>query len=99
METNLVYGSDLWEKLTPKITSEIRLESEKLNLKGIIDQLEIYGQGIVPIELKTGSCPKEGVWDNHRIQAGAYALLAEEYFNSKVKEAFIVGPTLSTRCS
>ncbi len=90
METHLVYGNELWERLTPKISSELRIESKKLNLKGIIDQVEIYEDGIVPIELKTGSCPKEGVWDNHRIQAGAYALLAEEHFSKEIKESFII---------
>ena len=90
METHLVYGKELWESLTPKISSEIKISSEKLKLRGIIDQIEIYEKGIVPVELKTGSCPKQGVWDNHRIQAGAYALLAEEHFNKEIKEAFIV---------
>lgn len=90
MQTHLIYGKQLWEKLTPKIQSEIKISSPELNLKGIIDQIEIYETGVVPIELKTGSCPKEGVWDNHRIQAGAYALLAEEHFQKEIKEAFVV---------
>jgi len=89
METHLIYGKDLWEKLTPKIQSELRIESTNLGIRGIIDQIEIYKTGIVPIELKTGSCPKEGVWENHRIQAVAYALLAEEHFKQEVKEAFV----------
>ena len=30
MESNNVFGKDLWAKLTPKIVSEIRIESERL---------------------------------------------------------------------
>jgi len=84
-----VYGQDLWDKLTPKIISEIRIESNDLQLKGIIDKIEIYETDYVPIELKTGKMPKEGVWPGHRIQIAAYAMLIEEKFNTKVKEGFV----------
>ena len=77
------------EKLTPKITSEFHIVSEKLQLKGIIDQIEDYGNGVVPIELKTGSCPREGVWPGHRIQAGAYALMLEEMQGKPVGQAVV----------
>jgi CRISPR-associated protein Cas4 len=90
IQMNNVYGEELWEKLTPKIHSEVRIESEKLNLKGIIDQLEIYKAGIVPVELKTGSMPNEGVWPGHRLQIAAYALLAQEHFKQEVKEGFVL---------
>ena len=89
MEMHLIYGRDLWEKLTPKIKSEYRIESPSLQLKGVIDQIEIYERGFVPIELKTGKAPKEDVWENHKIQLGAYALLLEEKFNVPVKEGFV----------
>jgi len=85
-----VYGSELWEKLTPKIISEKSIESEKLQLKGIIDRIEVYGgSSYIPIELKTGKMPKKGVWPGHRIQIAAYAMLIEENFNTNVKEGFI----------
>jgi len=89
MQFHLVFGKKLWEKLTPKIKSEFWIESEKLKLRGIIDQIEIYDKGFVPVELKTGYCPKEGVWQNHKIQIGAYALLLEEKYNTQIKEGFI----------
>ncbi|MCK4521067.1 MAG: CRISPR-associated protein Cas4 [Nanoarchaeota archaeon] len=89
IQMNNLYGEELWKNLTPKIESEIRIESEKLNLKGIIDQLEIYKQGIVPIELKTGKCPAEGVWPGHKLQVAAYAMLAEEKYRQEIKEGFI----------
>ena len=84
-----VYGLELWEKLTPKIISEIRLDSNNLQLKGIVDKVEIYEDCYVPIELKTGKMPKDGMWPGHRIQIAAYAMLIEEKFKTNVKEAFI----------
>ena len=84
-----VYGKELWKKLTPKILSEQRVESNKLQLKSIIDRIEIYENSYVPIELKTGKMPKEGVWPGHRIQIAAYAMLLEEKFKTSVKEGFV----------
>lgn len=84
-----IFGQELWEKLTPKIESELRIESEKLGLKGVIDQIEIYKRRFVPVELKTGKSPREGVWPGHKIQLIAYALLMEEKFNIGIKEGFV----------
>jgi len=53
-----VYGLELWEQLTPKIISEIRIDSNTLQLRGIVDKIEIYENGYVPIELKTGKNAK-----------------------------------------
>lgn len=86
---NNLFGEELWGKLTPKIESELRIESEKLGLRGVIDQIEIYERGFVPIELKTGKSPNEGVWPGHRIQLVAYALLMEERFKTEIKEGFV----------
>ncbi|MDP3765329.1 MAG: CRISPR-associated protein Cas4, partial [Nanoarchaeota archaeon] len=49
----------------------------------------VYENSYVPIELKTGKMPKDGVWPNHRIQIAAYAMLLEEKFQTKVKDGFI----------
>lgn len=89
VESYNIYGEELWEKLTPKIQSEYRIESEALLLNGIIDQIEKYETGIVPVELKTGSMPSEGVWPGHRIQVGAYALMLEEKYGTEIKEGII----------
>ncbi len=89
IEENNVHGFELWDKLTPKIESEFRINSESLELNGIVDQIEIYPEGRVPIELKTGSMPNEGVWPGHRIQVGAYAMLMEEKFGQQIKEGII----------
>jgi len=89
MQEYNLFGQELWNKLTPKIISEQRVESEKLQLKGIIDRIEVYKDGYVPIELKTGKMPKEGVWPGHKIQIAAYSMMIEEKFNTKVKEGFV----------
>ena len=89
IEGNNVYGNELWENLTPKIISELKIESDTLQLKGIIDKIEIYTERYVPIELKTGKAPKEGLWPGHKIQIAAYALMLEEKYQKPVKEAFV----------
>ena len=90
IEKNMVYGKELWEKLTPKIMSELRVESDELKLKGIIDQVHVYDNDYVPFELKTGRMPQDGVWPSHRIQIAAYSLLLQEKFNKQIKEGFVV---------
>lgn len=90
IEANNVFGEVLWQKLTPKIISELRIESDELKLKGIIDQVHVYDNDYVPFELKTGRTPLDGVWPSHRIQIAAYSLLLQERFNKPVKEGFVV---------
>jgi len=86
---NNVFGDELWQRLTPKILSELRVESEGLKLKGIIDQVHVYEQDYVPFELKTGRAPDSGVWPSHRIQIAAYSMLLQEKFNKPIKEGFV----------
>lgn len=90
IKANGVFGKDLWQKLTPKILSELRVESSVLRLKGIIDQVHVYEDEYVPFELKTGRTPKDGVWPGHRIQIAAYSLLLQEHFKKPIKEGFVV---------
>ena len=90
IESNNVFGKELWQKLTPKIISELRVDSDELKLKGIIDQVHIYEDEYVPFELKTGRTPQGGVWPSHRIQLAAYSLLLQEHFNKPIKEGFVV---------
>ena len=86
---NNVFGDELWQRLTPKILSELRVESEGLKLKGIIDQVHVYEQDYVPFELKTGRAPDSGVWPSHRIQIAASSMLLQEKFNKPIKEGFV----------
>lgn len=84
-----VLGDELWRKLTPKYLTELRIESEKLGLKGIIDKIEVRDNKFIPFELKTGRLPKTLVWEGHRIQVAVYALLLEEKFMVPVNEAIV----------
>lgn len=80
-ETGL-FGRDLLDMLPVKYKSELWLSSKKLRLKGVIDRVEVINDVYVPIELKTGSMPQDGVWPGHRVQLASYILLLDEKFKS-----------------
>ena len=90
MASNDVYGAELWQKLTPKIISELKIASDELRLIGIIDQVHVYDNEFIPFELKSGRMPQDGVWPSHRIQIAAYSLLLQEKYNKPIKEGFVV---------
>jgi CRISPR-associated protein Cas4 len=83
-----LYGDELI-KLLPKVISEHHVKSESLQLKGIIDKIEIVGGQYVPYELKTGSAPAEGVWPGHKIQVACYMMMLEEVFHMPVREGYV----------
>lgn len=82
-------GYALWKALSPKLLSEMVLESRALGLKGRLDLLEMYDDKLIPVEIKSGSAPAEGTWRGHRLQLGAYALLVEERFKQGVDEGYV----------
>lgn len=91
------FGAKLWDELTPKILSEQYFKSEKSNISGIIDMVEIHkikdceGTDMdlyVPVEFKTGKFPEKGMWDGHRVQLGAYLVLLEDS-GKKVSEGVL----------
>ncbi|MBI2664633.1 CRISPR-associated protein Cas4 [Candidatus Woesearchaeota archaeon] len=86
---NNVFGEQLWQQLTPKIISELKVSSEKLRLKGVIDRIEDRGSEYVPVEIKTGRAPNEGVWPDHRLQLSAYAMLLREELKFNIKECLV----------
>lgn len=87
--SNNIYGIELWENLIPKIKSEYKLSAEDVGLSGKVDQVLVYPDGIVPIELKSGRAPKEGAWENHKIQLAAYALLLENMFRISIDAGYV----------
>ncbi|MBW3010921.1 CRISPR-associated protein Cas4, partial [Candidatus Woesearchaeota archaeon] len=89
VEKNKIFGPKLWERLTPKIESEVFVSSKELELKGKIDRIEKHDDKIVPIELKTGKAPRESVWEGHLIQIGAYMMLLEEQFQKPVNDGMV----------
>jgi CRISPR-associated protein Cas4 len=70
-----MFGEELWDKLTPKIKSEVNLRSPNLGIHGRIDELREYETFKIPVELKTGTAPNDGVWPSHRIQIAAYCMI------------------------
>lgn len=84
-----VRGDKLWELLSPKIKSEVKIKSEELELKGVIDKLEIYPTKVIPIEIKSGKMMKQGLWPGHRIQLGAYLLMLQEKYIKTIESGFI----------
>lgn len=83
-QTNNVFEEELWKNLTPKFLSELRVESPNLGLKGIVDRIAVENSSYIPIELKTGRTPLEGVWPSHRIQIGAYSMMLSEKFDTDI---------------
>lgn len=75
-------GNELWDSLEPKFLTELKLSSEELKLKGIIDRVEIFKDEYIPVEMKTGRMMSNGVWPGHKIQIGSYILLLNEKFRS-----------------
>jgi len=85
MNTYDVYGIVLWDKLEPKIKSELELFSDKYKLIGRIDRVEFYKNFIVPIEIKSGNFSK-----SHLIQLHAYALLLKSNYPKYIIDRGII---------
>lgn len=83
------YGRELWESLTPKTKSEYSIESESLGLNGSVDQVLVYTNGIVPLEIKSSKPPEEGLWPGHKIQLAAYMVLLGDKFQTEIKKGII----------
>ena len=43
----------------------------------------------MPIELKTGKAPMQGVWPGHKIQVAVYQLLLESEMGMEVTEGYV----------
>lgn len=84
-----IFGEELWQELSPKILSELKIKSAALRLKGVVDKVELYKDALLPIELKTGKMARDGVWPGHRIQVAAYMMMLQEKFGMPVTKAVI----------
>ncbi len=94
-EQNKVFGKELWEGLRPKYITELSMMSRKLKLRGRIDRVEVDGESHIPIELKTGKMPTNGIWSGDKIQLGAYILLMQGKY--KTEHGFLEYGTYGTR--
>ena len=89
IEESGLLGESLWRKLSPKIESEVKVISQKLELMGIVDRIEIYKGNIIPAEIKTGKAPTKGLWHGHKIQLATYMILLEEEYGLEVKGGYV----------
>lgn len=81
-QQNNLFGKELWEGLKPKYLTELSMASTKLKLRGRIDRVEIEEEKYIPIEIKTGNMPLNGIWFGDRIQLGAYILLLQQKYKA-----------------
>lgn len=85
-----VYGSELWDQLTPKIIVEQWVAEPNLELHGRVDRIEQHENRIIPVEIKSTKAPEEGIWDSHRVQLAAYMMILKanqgslEYSNKTI---------------
>jgi len=85
-----VLGKDILKYIETEQTAESFIESKELQLRGIIDAIEFIDDKVIPVELKTGSMPKQGVWPSHKLQVGCYILLCREKYEDKKVDYGIV---------
>ena len=85
-----VLGKDILKYIETEQTAESFIESKELQLRGIIDAIEFIEDKVIPVELKTGSMPKQGVWPSHKLQVGCYILLCREKYEDKKVDYGIV---------
>jgi len=85
------YLAPLIARLRPvKIFRELKLESDRLKLSGVVDYLLITSLGeYVVAEVKWSESPRGGVKFDHKLQLAAYALLVSENLGKHVRRAFV----------
>ena len=79
-----LFGKELWENLSPKYQTEVKLESDELGLRGRADRV-MFADAIIPFEIKT----RDKVYDSDKIQLAGYALLLEKESNKEINSGII----------
>ncbi|MFH0752198.1 MAG: CRISPR-associated protein Cas4 [archaeon] len=92
VSTHKIYGKELLEKI--KESTEVKLESDTLGLRGIADRIEERDETILVYEMKTGKAPAEGMWPNHKIQLAAYMMIAKESNKKNIEGAVEYGESI-----
>ncbi len=82
-----VHGKQLTKLIYPKYQVNLKLESDRLQLKGEIDLVESYKDFKQIVDLKLSEPPNYGLWPTDQIQLGAYTLLLREITKQPVKAA------------
>jgi len=89
IEKNSLLGEELWNELSPKIKSEYEVSDVELDLRSSIDMLENYGKSVVPVLIRTGRAPDEGVWPGHQIIIATQLILLEKMFGSAITKGSV----------
>lgn len=89
METTKKEGMEISKMFFPQSLYEFSLQSEELNLKGMVDKIEIINGIYYPVEIKTGFPPVKGTWLSHALQIAAYAVLIDYELNKEVLVGFV----------
>lgn len=87
---NLKNQSDeeMIELITP-VEIEPLMHSDKLNLSGAPSAIVFHDDQKMPLLIKSGNAPEQGVWKNDRIPLAAYSMLAEERYDQPVNSAVL----------
>ena len=73
-------GFILYESAADPFKTEPLIYSEKLNLYGRPSKILVYEEKLMPYIIRTSNAPANGIWENDRIQAAAYCMIAEKEF-------------------
>ncbi|NPE29766.1 Dna2/Cas4 domain-containing protein [Methanococcoides sp. SA1] len=76
------------QSIMPHRTEPV-LHSERLKLTGIPSAIVQYSERMVPLTIRTGKCPDNGVWGNDRIHIAALSMLVEENVGETVEFGFV----------
>jgi len=82
-------GNEISEMLFPQSLLEFPFQNKELNLRGVINKIEIINGIYYPVEIKTGIPPSNGVWYSDELQIAAYAMLMDYELNKEVLVGFV----------
>lgn len=82
-------GSEISEMLFPQSLLQFQFQNEELNLRGIINKIEIVNRIYYPVLVSTGIPPSNGVWHADALQIAAYGVLMDYELNKEVLVGFI----------
>lgn len=75
MERTGLYGSKLWNALSPKLRTDVMIEG--IGMRGRIDLIKDYPAESIPYIFTARKPPKYGVWDSDKLAAGAYIMMIQ----------------------
>ncbi|WP_172632561.1 CRISPR-associated protein Cas4 [Methanohalophilus mahii] len=82
------FDEEMIELIKP-VEIEPLMHSDKLNLSGAPSAIICSDKQKIPMLIKTGNAPMQGVWKNDRIPLAAYSILTEERYDQPVNSAVL----------